>query len=166
MTVRGYNSVVILRRNKPALIKAEHSAAVLKGFGSVKNFRLVNAVGKFAPDNILHFNANAYINIIRAHFNAERAAEIRNEVRTAAACGYNYFFGVNFLAVGVVKRVAAVVLFYPFAIVKGKHFNPVVSQRVNEVLHCEVVFIRSEMLYIHIQEAKIILQTLKLQAFV
>ena len=166
MTVCGYNSVVILRRNKPALIKAEHSAAVLKGLGSVKNFRLVNAVGKFAPDNILHFNANAYINIIRAHFNAERAAEIRNEVRAAAACGYNYFFGFYFFAVGVVKRVAAVVLFNPFAIVESEHFNPVIRQRVNEVLHCEVVFIRSEMLYIHIQEAKIILQTLKLQAFV
>ena len=57
-------------------------------------------------------------------------------------------------------------LFYPFAIVESEHFNPVIRQRVYEVLHCKVVFIRSEMLYIHIQKAKIILQALKLQAFV
>ena len=143
MTVRGYNSVVVFSRNKPALIKAEHSATVLKGLGSVKYLGLVNTVGKFAPDNVLHFNANAYINIIRTHFNAERTAEIGNEISAAAACGYYYFLGVNFFAVGVVKRVAAIVLFHPFAIVKSEHIYPVISQRVYKVLHCKVVFIRS-----------------------
>ena len=71
MTVRGYDTAVVFSRNKSALIEAEHPATVLKGLRFIEDFRLVYLRGELAPYYILHFNANADINMIRLRLDIE-----------------------------------------------------------------------------------------------
>ena len=89
-------------------------------------------------------------------------AEIGDKVSAAAARGYYYLLRLNRFAVCVEKLIAAVGLLYPLAVIEGEHIRADLCKRADKILHCKVVFIRTQMLNIHIKQAQIVLNTLKL----
>ena len=95
MTVSRNYAVVVFRRNKAALIEAEHSRLVLKGLCLIENLGLVNDIGKFSPDNILHFNSDTDINRVGIHLNAKLVTERAYEGSAASSRRDNYLVGVN-----------------------------------------------------------------------